>query len=477
VKGVARTILQLLYVSWLQGWLLGIGLMLTLFGIGAQAANWHPAAQPLFAIAAILGIVCTVVAPIVVGGILFRSLSAPRCVQLIPYARVKLALGAFCTQLLLALFSAVTVGTMLLFRIGPYNAPPAGSTAAGLIATVFALVLSGLTLFFLTIYWGLQFRRGPLFLFLAYIILPQLLPRAFPHLHLGALLVTPTGLGAVSTISLLAWLVFVATYVRARHINLPQWNMIGVGASSSRAVADSTASYSFSAEPLQHSQSAALRILLTGIVNIRWRIWTFVVIFLAFIAAMLLIVGGKVPGGNAPISVVPICAFSGLFPSVLSGLMTSRARFLWLTAGLGRAELFTAVEMQSWRMILIVAAIAMAFALPVLAFSIHAHPTNARFVTLLTMPVVTGAMLVYVAMLYVRGRRRITDNLIVAGCAAVVFAEIVSALTDVGPMVVLAALLGAQVILVPLLRRLAQRRWQNIDWIINRPIQPATKLM
>jgi hypothetical protein len=473
VKGIARTILQMLYVSWLQRWLLGIGLMLTLVGIGAQAVDWHPAAQPLFAIAAVLGIACPVVAPIVVGGILFRSLSAPRAVQLIPYARVKLALGAFCTQLLLALFIAITVGTMLSFRIAPYNAPPSGSTVGGLIATVFAIVLGGLTLFFLTIYWGLQFRRGPLFLFLIYIILPQLLPRAFPHLHLGTLVATPTGLSIVSTISLLGWLVFAITYVRTQHINLPQWNMIGVGPLP-RAEADNAA---FSAEPLQYSQPAALRILLTGIVNMRWRIWTLVLIFLAFVAVMLLIAGGKVPGEYALIWVFPICVFSGLFPSVLSGAMTARARFLWLSAGLGRAELFTAVELQSWRMILIVAGIAMAFAIPVLALSIHAHPQNAPLVTLLMMPLVTGAMLVYVAMLYVRGRRRIADNLIVAGCAAVVFAEIVSALADGGPITVLPALLGAQVIFVPLLRRVAQRRWQNIDWLINRPLPPAPKLI
>src|ERR1700733_5994381 len=171
-------------MSWLQRWLLGLGLIVTLVGIGGQAANWHPAAQPLFAVAAILGILLTVIAPIPVHGTLFRSFAAPRAVQLIPYGRLKLVLGAFCAQLLLALFIAVTVGTMLLFRIGPYDAPPAGSTAAGLIGTVFAMAFSGLTLYFLTFYKALEFRRGG-FLLLGLLIVPQLLSKWFPQLHLG----------------------------------------------------------------------------------------------------------------------------------------------------------------------------------------------------------------------------------------------------------------------------------------------------
>jgi hypothetical protein len=471
VKGVARTILQLLYVSGLQRWLLGVGLILTLFGIGAQAAGWHPAAQPLFAVAAILGILCTVIAPIVVNGILFRSFSAPRAVQLIPYGRLKLALGAFGAQLLLALFIAITVGTMLLFRVAPYNAPPSGSTAGSLMATVFAIVFSGLTLYFLTFYSALQFPRGGFVLFLGWFITPQLLSRAFAQLHLGALLVTRTGLSAVSMVSLLAWLVFAITYVRSRHIKLPQWSQIGLGPSPPRAVADNTA---VSPEP-QYSRPAAIRTLLTGLVDIRLRTWTPVFIFLAFIGLMLLTAGAK---ENSLLWALLICMFSGFFPVILSGLMTARARFLWLTAGLGRAELFTAVEMQSWRMIFIVAGIAMACAIPLLAFSIHAHPANIRFFPVLAMPLVSGAAVVYVSLLYVRGRRRIGDNLIVAGFAAAVFAEIISVVSDPGSTTtVLPSLLGAQVILVPLLRRVAQRRWQNIDWLINRPIRPAAKLV
>ena len=474
MKGVARTILMLLYVSGLQRWLLGIGLSLTLLGVGAQAGDWRPAAQGLFAVAAIFGILLTVIAPIVVDGILFRSFAAPRAVQLIPYGRLKLALGAFCAQLLLALFIAITVGTMLVFRIAPYNdhAPPAGSTAAGLIATVFAIAFSGLTLYFLAFYKALQFRRGG-FLLLALLLVPQILTRWFPQLHLGALLVTPTGSSVVTAASLLAWVLFAITYTRAQQIKLPQWNWSQTdwGGTPARA-ADSAAR---SPEPPQYTQRAAIRILLTGLVTIRRRIWIQIAIAIVFFGVLLLLMGPRLFGESTLMWAFLICVFAGFIPSVVSGWMATRARFLWLTAGLGRAELFTAVEMQSWRMVFIVAGIALAFAIPMLAFSIHAHPANVRYLPVLAMPLVSGAALVYVSLLYVRGRRRIADNLIVAGCAALVVAEMFASVADHGSTI-LPSLLGAQIILVALLRRVAERRWQNIDWLINRPLRPAIKL-
>jgi hypothetical protein len=32
-------------------------------------------------------------------------------------------------------------------------------------------------------------------------------------------------------------------------------------------------------------------------------------------------------------------------------------------------------------------------------------------------------------------------------------------------------LVGVQIILVPVLRYIARRRWQRIDWLIHRPVQ------
>ncbi len=182
MRGIAGTILRLLYVSTMQRWLLGLGLILTFPALGAGLAGWHPVEQVLLGRGRHAGIVITVIAPVVGGPMLFGRLSGPRSVWLIPYGRLKLALGAFCAQLLLALFIAVAFGAVLSSGVAPHP-PPAGSMASGLVATVFCVVFCGLTVYFLSWYWALQFRYGGLVAVLIYVVVPRLLALAFPHAH------------------------------------------------------------------------------------------------------------------------------------------------------------------------------------------------------------------------------------------------------------------------------------------------------
>ncbi len=143
MRGIAGTVLRLLYVSPMQRWLLGLGLILMAGGLWAQVPGLQPTARSLSGAAAMLGIAIAVIAPVVGGPMLFGRMSWPRAVWLIPHGRLKLALGAFCAQLLLALFVAVTLGVVLSSGSAPH-APP-GNMESGLFAKVFAIAFCGLT--------------------------------------------------------------------------------------------------------------------------------------------------------------------------------------------------------------------------------------------------------------------------------------------------------------------------------------------
>jgi len=215
VKGIAVTILRLLYVSRRQRWLVGVGLLVTLCALGALARGAHEIARPLFVLAGVLGIVVTVIAPVVAGPLLFRSLSAPRTIALIPHGRLKLALGAFGAQLLLALFTGAGMG--LLHSYDGFHPGGAFADAGALAGAFCALAFGALTLYFMIFSWAMRWPLGP-FIWLPLLFVPRMAAMIFPGLTLGPWLRTPQGLGVVIAVSLLAWLLFTLRYVRSREI-------------------------------------------------------------------------------------------------------------------------------------------------------------------------------------------------------------------------------------------------------------------
>ena len=91
---------------------------------------------------------------------------------------------------------------------------------------------------------------------------------------------------------------------------------------------------------------------------------------------------------------------------------------------------------------------------------------------LLALPVGSAAM-IYATLLYVRGRRP-ADVLIVGTVTLVWLAEFIVSRTAIDATV-MTPILGAQLLLTPLLRVVARRRWRSIDWLINRPARPAAR--
>jgi hypothetical protein len=459
MKGIAATIGRLLWGNALQRWFLAIGLLLIGSGFSALVNGWYPVAQPLFATAVVMGVVAAAGPPLVLAPILFGALAAPRAVSLIPYGRFKLLLGALITQLLLALFISITLGALL----------AADAAASNLSVRVFAISFGALTVFFLNTYWFFRFRPAFL-LFLLYPFIPPLLSALFSKAHLGRLLITPMGLAGMTAVSLLVWAIFGVAFLRAGHVSLPLWNINGPGTTGARSALMNPTSTT-----MQFSQREAVRILLTGTVNMRPG-----VLMLGLLAGGLVAVLGilTASGPNGPVLILSwavICCFSAaMIPMAVTGLMVRRAKFLWLTAAMGRAELFTAVERYSWRVLFVVAGIALLFAIPMLAYSIHAHPANLPFISILAIPFAAGASMFYGNMSYIRGTR-LRDILLFLVVIALLLADMICGMV-LSRTPLLPAVIGAQVILVPLLRALAQKRWQTIDWLINRLPNPAARL-
>ena len=445
MKGIARTVVQLIYGSGLQRWLLGIGLALTMLGTLGRVIG-------------LIGVTIAVISPIVVGVIMFRALSAARSVQLIPHGRLKLMLGAFSAQLLLALFIALSVSTLV-----------AGTLDPGFAGRVFVITFGALTIFFMAFYSALNLRFGML-AWPIYVLAAPVIYRALQQAHLGALLLGPLGLVTGLTLSVLAWPVFASGYIRQRHITLPDWKLVGQG--SSRAQQISPIAQRAGA-PERYERQQAVRVVLIGVANIQRHTVRFVLIIsAALLAATLITTRLNEVSRTAFVLAFIICLFAGVLPATPTGLMTRRAKSLWLTGRLDREELFMAIERQSWSMVLWVAGAAMALAVPVLSFSLHALPAPAQLLGILVMPLTAGASGIYVSLLLVRGRR-FTDTLLLTGYTLLLMVEIFSALAQ-SPTSILPPLLAANIITIALLRHIGLRRWQNIDWLIHK--RSATQL-
>jgi hypothetical protein len=151
--------------------------------------------------------------------------------------------------------------------------------------------------------------------------------------------------------------------------------------------------------------------------------------------------------------------------------MRGRAKLLWLNAGLDRLELFRFVEAHSWRVALNIMGIVLAPT--AIAALFHAPSAVTLGWALLALPLGSAAM-IYAALLYVRGRR-LADLLIVSTVTLLWLVEFIVSRTDID-VSVMAPLLGAQLLLTPLLRAVAQHRWRSIDWLVNRPPRPAARV-
>jgi hypothetical protein len=465
MRGVGRTVLQLLCLSSaLQIWLLAIGLIVTIVGLTARVDGWHPAAADPWSVLTILGLITTVAAPLVLTPLLFRAISAPRSVGLIPYARLQLLLGALGSQLLLCLFIGLVVAALLSGATAGH-APP-GATMARI--TVFSF--GCLTLHFIGFFCTSQSKLSVLWLG-GYAIWPRLIVVSLAPRHLGELLATGPALGTLLAISLLGWLCFGVAYVRTRRIAPVFGGGIGGATSAAPMVVSRDAT---ARQPRQYGDQQAVRLLLLGPSRKpSTQSGVLVVAALVLIALIILLTSGRISARGWLIPIAAVTLFAATIPGIYAGWMTLRARSLWLTSKWGRPELFRMAELHSLRMVAVFTAIALGIELPVLILSVNAAPTAVRLIGILAMPPVTGAAFVYVSLLGIP-ERRLVYVLVSVACAAVIGADFLCLIADTS---LLTKLLATQVILLPILRNIAQRRWQHLDWLINRPSRLLAKVI
>jgi hypothetical protein len=397
--------------------------------------------------------------------VVFRSLSAPRAVLLIPNGRLKLLLGAASVQLALAGFISGVVWVMVVTGSTSSATPP--GSAGTLFAPVFAVTYAALTLQFLGYYLASRSRFGAFWL-LTWSVWARLISAVLQSAHVRLALGTPAGLGAVVAISVLAWLAFAVGYLSARHIPRPHWNNIGMGIPQRSA-----------ATPQNHkilpgsayTRSAALRMILTGGPRQRRAILGILVPLIVILVASI---AGRfhLPRDVGYPLVGLICIMAGPLTGSFAGVMAQRAKPLWLQSGLGRSELFATLEARSWRVVLCAALVCWTLAGGWLAVRTAApSPLGPAslwvwIAAVLVIPLASGAMMIYAQLQFVRGRR-VLDILVIALAIGLWMIESFSIMAGAAKTVVI-ALLAAQIILVPPLRLLALRRWEKIDWVIHR---------
>lgn len=470
MKGVGRTILQLLCLSnAFQVWLMAIGTIAIVTGLSARAGGWYPAAADLWSVLTILGLVTAVAAPLVLTPLLFRAISAPRSVGLIPHGRLQLLLGALASQLLLCLFIGLVTATLLSVGTAGHEAP--GATAAAILAQVTAISFGCLTLHFIGFFWTSRSKLSALWL-VGCAIWPRLVLVAIAPRHLGDLIATSPALGAWLATCLLAWLGFGLVYVRVRRIAALFGGSSGSGTSPVPAL---VSHHTHARQTQRYSEQQALRLLLLGSAR-KPGMQSAVLLTAALlvIALSLLVTSGRISARGWLLPIAGASLLASTIPGIFAGWMTLRARMLWLTSSLGRLELFRAAELRSWRIVGIVAAIALGIELPLLVLSVNAAPAAMRLVGILAMPLITGAAFVYVSLMGMP-ERRLIYALVSVACVAVIGADflcLIATTTSWLPM-----LLAAQVILLPALRTIAQRRWQRMDWLINKPTNSLLKVI
>ena len=469
--GVLRTLLAvLLWGRGLQRWVMALGLLLIGTGLGTVLPGQHLLAPQPGSFLGLIGAALVAVVAMVTGGMLFRAISAPRTLLLIPRGRLQLLLGMLGTQLLLALLIVLAMLPLMLHAQRPQGGPPPG--------TAFTFAFGAVTVAFVYFYYAARPAVGML-VPLAFILLLRFLASAFPGLRLVDVLTGPRGVPAVLLATLGAWLVFGITYLRAGRIAAPAAGMgpaaavtAGMGANSWQLASPlgvlspgRLLARSYAGQMLRADRRTAIGALLAGPTGLRRLALATALAWSLFYAFMLLASSARdrpARGGDTfAFAFALMVLFSAPVATILTRQLLQRARTLWL-AGLDRAELFRTVEHQCWRLLLAVTGTATLLSMAA-ACTFAAHP---EVLWLLALAVVGSALPVYATLLATRSHP-VTDAIIWAVVCVQLLALMIAAAA--GFRSALPILLALQLLLIPLLRALARYRWYRIDWVLNRP--------
>lgn len=388
---------------------------------------------------------------VMVAGVNFRAAAAFRALTFAPYSRLRLALGALLVVVLAA--SLVTASAALKRHFVPATFVPWG-TLSGTFGGTLAVSALAVMMSFLACGGSMWSRVGwPALFFLGGPLLAVYAGQVTQRLGLSVV-------GVVELVALVAVSSFVVWYSRARIISPPQLNQVpsnalGVPGISRRETIGASVEQSTNIYLL--GQPTVLRACLP---------W----LLLAAGNNYLYVFG--IPGvRRSPIGLDSSIAFllslmmvltcGALFPAST----LHRTRALWIRGGSSRLELFHKVEKLS----LCCLAWTAAPLLPVWLFTWRHQPTISSLY-MLTISVSTGLVSAYLSLFDVRRNSQFNPYLVsfaIVTWVLVIPGGTLSLFSPDDPWEFL--LPAAEFAGLFTLRRVVQRRWQHIDWLICRP--------
>jgi hypothetical protein len=474
MSGALATVRLMFTALPLQRVLLLVGSLSAVVGLGATAAGGHDSASwwvpMLLTGSCILGLSI----PPFLGGILLRSLSAPRTVQLIPHGRLQLLIGSLLAELLTA-----SIPALFMVMIAAHGAhdrahmAAIGHAPAMLFATIFVSIFAAATVAFVTLYYGSASQFG----ILAPIVVIAIIPIAvhdFPQLQIREFPTSASDLAITLAGALGVWSLFGALYLRAGRIAPSVWGRAVTFGGVTVAPPQWLAARQSGAGELS-SQRDAMRVLLTGSHVGGWAATAYPVLSITVggLFGFALIAGGHRGALEGPGRFLAVMvAYSGGLVSAMAILpMIGRARYLWLKSSLDRRQLFRETEVQSWRTLAILTLAAVSASVLI---CLLAKLSPRAIGEMLTLPAVAGPLMIYVVLMHTRGWR-LADILVTTVLSAIwLLGLVLSVLGLRGSAFLL--LLAIQIPLIPVLRAWASARWTRIDWMINRPLQLAQLL-
>ncbi|HTQ36047.1 MAG TPA: hypothetical protein VMH77_03335 [Steroidobacteraceae bacterium] len=309
------------WMSPLQRWCTAGGL-----GVGIVVGNLLLAPTNFGFNLMMLGLLAALVLPLLLGGALWRALSAQRVIRLAPYGRARMLSGALGVILTIALLCTACV---VLFHLGQASRYGVVSSAAlGLLILDFCLATCWAVASFVA-------SRSPLamLILLLGVIAGVLHIRGIDSSHFAEKQDWATFLPMAACAAFGIW------YLRARRIRSPGWLLPG-GQSviAAVAIADTTVA--------GISQRAALERLLLGGAStsrllVQWLLAGGLLLLVQLVYARI--------GDRSDPQLVAQMLFDSLVLCPLVVLMLSlaavrRARALWLCSGYSRAGLFACTE-------------------------------------------------------------------------------------------------------------------------------------
>lgn len=394
-------------------------------------------------VSVILSMAFIAVSVVLATGVMWRCISAPRTLRLVPYGRLKLLAGVLVAHLLLASLVAANVA---LFRLEA----PATPQFPGSLASIFIGALAGASavtlLFFLL--------SGTPYIAIAVTAVAWLGDELWSRLAVPFNLPARVGpLPLLAAATALAWSAFAAWYLRARRIAPPSWGSTRSG--SARRIAE-----------IHVSAPAAIGIQLIGpspFARLRNA-----GLFIAAIVAVLLWGAADTPSSTRSVTTAMALSFflliTSIFPFGITAGLAGRSRALWLRSGCSREQLFRVCERLGWRCLLVGAsAVLLVLAL---AWVLVPHPTYACGRLLLEVVALEVCGL-YVGLMSVRGAnlRLILEVLTaVVGWSCLMVSLLATAATPAIQAIPIVLLLGALA-----LRPIARLQWRELDWLICKP--------